>query len=67
MVLYDYEESKAITLEDNYSEKFPLITKVMYSNNNNKFYAFGGEKENEIYEIEIHDDKYSINHLYTID
>lgn len=67
MVLYDYEEDKAITVEDNYSGKFPLITKVMYSKNNNKFYAFAGEKENEIYEIEIHDDKYSINHLYTID
>ncbi|WP_195989169.1 hypothetical protein [Clostridium sp. D53t1_180928_C8] len=67
MVLYDYEEDKAITLEDNYSGKFPLITKVMYSKNNNKFYAFGGEKENEIYEIQIYGDKYSINHLYTID
>ena len=39
----------------------------MYSKENNKIYAIGGSNEDEVYEININDDTYSLDLIYKFD
>lgn len=67
VILYDYENNKAITFDGELIGNFPILSKVMYSKENNKFYAIGGSNEDEVYEIVINGDNYSLNLIYKFD
>lgn len=67
VVLYDYENNKAITFDGEFSGDFPILSNLMYSKEDNKFYAIGGSNEDEIYEIVINGDTYSLNLIYKFD
>ena len=49
IVLYDYENNKAITFDGKFSGDFPILSNLMYSKEDNKIYAIGGSNEDEIY------------------
>lgn len=67
IVLYDYENNKAITFDGKFSSDFPILSNLMYSKEDNKIYAIGGSNEDEIYEININDDTYSLDLVYKFD
>lgn len=67
IVLYDYENNKAITFDGKFSGDFPILSNLMYSKEDNKIYAIGGSNEDEIYEININDDTYSLDLVYKFD
>ena len=67
VILYDYENNKAITFDGKFSGDFPILSKVMYSKEDNKIYAIGGINEDEVYEIIINGDTYSLNLIYKFD
>ena len=67
IVLYDYENNKAITFDGNFSRDFPILSNLMYSKEDNKIYAIGGINEDEVYEININGDTYSLDLIYKFD
>ena len=67
IVLYDYENNKAITFDGKFSGDFPILSNLMYSKEDNKIYAIGGSNEDEVYEININDDTYSLDLIYKFD
>ena len=67
IVLYDYENNKAITFDGKFSGDFPILSNLMYSKEDNKIYAIGGSNEDEVYEININDDTYSLDLVYKFD
>lgn len=67
IVLYDYENNKVITFDGKFNGDFPILSNLMYSKENNKIYAIGGSNEDEVYEININDDTYSLDLIYKFD
>lgn len=67
IVLYDYENNKAITFDGKFSGDFPILSNLMYSKEDNKIYAIGGSNEDEVYEININGDTYSLDLVYKFD
>lgn len=67
IVLYDYENNKVITFDGEFNGDFPILSNLMYSKENNKIYAIGGSNEDEVYEININDDTYSLDLIYKFD
>lgn len=67
IVLYDYENNKAITFDGKFNGNFPILSNLMYSKEDNKIYAIGGSNEDEVYEININDDTYSLDLIYKFD
>lgn len=67
IVLYDYENNKVITFDGKFNGNFPILSNLMYSKENNKIYAIGGSNEDEVYEININDDTYSLDLIYKFD
>lgn len=64
IVLYDYENNKAITFDGRFNGDFPILSNVMYSKADNKIYAIGGVNEDEVYEIIIDGDTYNLKLIY---
>ncbi|MDO5780758.1 MAG: hypothetical protein Q4Q02_09580 [Clostridium sp.] len=67
IVLYDYKNNKVITFDGKFNGDFPILSNLMYSKENNKIYAIGGSNEDEVYEININDDTYSLDLIYKFD
>lgn len=67
IVLYDYENNKAITFDGKFLGDFPILSNIMYSKEGNKIYAIGGSNADEVYEIIINGDTYSLELIYKFD